>query len=331
MEISDLGEFGLIKLLSTALEQKRGPQPELIIGIGDDAAAWRSTESTTLATTDTLVEGIHFTSQCTWEEVGWKALAINLSDIAAMGGIPQYALTALTLPMNMQAEDVVHLYEGMAKAARDFNVTIAGGNISRAPTVTITVTLIGKAHKDGVLTRSTAKPRDMIAVTGYLGSSAAGQTMLRENLLFDSATTAFLREAHTHPEPRLSEGQLLVTLGVQTAIDISDGLISDMAHVCEESGVGARLNTDELPIHSLVQSAFPNKAIGFALSGGEDYELLFTAGRETIARVKQQMRCPTTVIGEVTHSMPEKVMLVNREGKPVLREQKGWDHFSRAS
>ena len=328
MRVSDVGEFGLIRLLSSTLEHM-GVQHNLLVGIGDDAAAWQGAEFTTLATTDTLVEGVHFTEQCTWEEVGWKALAINLSDIAAMGGSPKYALVALTLPADTETTNVVSLYEGIAKAAKEFGVAIAGGNVSSAPTVTVTITLIGEADLHGILTRSAARPGDMIAVTGYLGSSAAGQRMLAENLKFNSATTALFRDAHLRPQPRVPEGKLLVSQGVHAAIDMSDGLISDMAHLCEQSHVGALLNVNELPIHPMMRAAFQEEALDLALSGGEDYELLFTAEKDIIERVKQQMDCPTTIVGECTSDEPGTVTLLDKDGKPFPWEQKGWDHFSK--
>ena len=327
MRVSDVGEFGLIKLLSRTLGQS-GTRAELLVGIGDDAAAWTTPESVTLATTDSLVEGIHFPPQTPWKELGWKALAINLSDIAAMGGLPKYALVALLIPADRQIADMVQLYEGIAEAAEEFNVTVAGGNVSRAPTLSVTIAVIGEGHRSGVLTRSAARPGDMIAVTGHLGASAAGQRMLAEKLQFDAETAQFLRKAHLHPQPRVTEGQLLATVGVRAAIDISDGLVSDMTHICEASHVGAHLNAPKLPIHPLTKAAFKDKALHLALSGGEDYELLFTADTETMKVLQQRTDCPITVIGEVVANESKGITIVDEKGDVLCWDQKGWDHFA---
>jgi thiamine-monophosphate kinase len=326
VRVSDVGEFGLIELLSKTLGQSGAA--ELLLGIGDDAAAWRSPESITLATTDTLIEGIHFTPQLPWKALGWKALAINLSDIAAMGGIPQYALVALAVPGDREVSEVVQLYEGIAEAASEFGVTIVGGNVSGAATPSITLTLIGEANKDGILTRSAAKPGEKIAVTGHLGASAAGQRMLSEDISFGFETARFLTRAHSRPQPRVAEGQILASSGVRAAIDISDGLLLDLGHICEASQVGATVQADRLPIHSMTRAAFEEEALNLALAGGEDYELLFTADQQTIEAIQERIACPTTIIGEITSGGSKEVTVVDEKGYPLSPSQKGWDHFS---
>ncbi len=324
MKVSELGEFGLIKLLSEILPQG-GKGLQIVVGIGDDAAAWRSNDSTLLATTDTLVQGVHFTSRSTWRELGWKAIAINLSDIAAMGGIPQYALVSLSLPGDTEVDDVTQLYHGLAEAANQFNMAVVGGNISSAPLVVVTITVIGQSQTSGILTRSAAVPGDMIAVTGYLGSSGAGLEMLDHNLQFDQETMTFLRDAHLHPQPRVAEGQLLVKKGVRAAIDISDGLVADLGHLCEASGVGATLKVDRVPIHPKVRSAFPRDYIDFALAGGEDYELLFAASERVIDDIRTAADFPISVIGEITREIG--VNLFDEEGRPFTVDKAGWEHF----
>ena len=324
MKVSELGEFGLIELLSEIVSQgEKGGQ--IVVGIGDDAAAWRSDDSTLLATTDTLVQGVHFTSQSTWRELGWKAIAINLSDIAAMGGIPQYALVSLSLPVDTEVDDVTQLYHGLAEAANQFNVVVVGGNISSAPLVMVTITIIGKSQTYGILTRSAAVFGDLIAATGYLGSSAAGLEMLDRHLQFDPETMVFLREAHLKPQPRVAEGQLMAKKGVRAAIDISDGLIADLSHLCKASGVGANLKIDWVPIHPKVRTAFPGDYLDFALTGGEDYELLFAASEEVIDSVKEEADFPVSIIGEITQE--GEVNLLDKEEKPYPVVKKGWEHF----
>src|SRR4030042_5117573 len=170
MKVSELGEFGLIDLLDKMIAdaQINTASPDLLIGIGDDTAAWKCTEQVQLATVDTMVQDIHFTLETiSWEELGWKSLAKNISDIAAMGGLPHYALVALALPDNTASEDIAGLYRGMIDIARQYKVAIAGGNISRASRVSVTVTSLGGWPDDKKLRGSTAKSGDTIAVTGY--------------------------------------------------------------------------------------------------------------------------------------------------------------------
>jgi len=323
MKVSDLGEFGLIELLSEIVS--KGNDPQIVVDIGDDAAAWHSVDSTLLATTDTLVQGIHFTAESTWIELGWKAMAINLSDIAAMGGIPKYALVSLSLPGDTEADDVTQLYQGLAEAAGQFKISILGGNISRAPLVVINLMVLGQAYPDGILTRSAAVPGDLIATTGYLGSSAAGLEMLNNHLKFDKETIDFLRGAHLKPQPRIAEGQLLVKKGVRAAIDISDGLVADLGHICKTSQVGATIETQLIPVHPRVITAFPKDYLDFALAGGEDFELLFTASRKVIEDIRTAVYLPVSIIGEVTRG--EEITLLDKEGNPYPVVKKGWEHF----
>ena len=326
MKVSELGEFGLIDLLAKIAPQG-GPEHRMLVGIGDDAAAWRGDDSTVLATTDAMVEGVHFTRGTPWWELGWKTLAVNLSDIAAMGGLPRYALVNLSLPGDSEVEDVAQLYRGMAEMANRFDVAIVGGNITSAPVVMIAVTVIGRGLKEGLLRRSAAVPGDLVAVTGYLGSAAAGLKMLTGNLKLTPETAAFMKKSRLQPQPRIPEGQVLVKHGVRTAIDISDGLIADLGHVCGASKVGATVRVNAVPIHPLVQEALGKDALGLALSGGEDYELLFTASERIGEGVKASLgaECPVTVIGEITEGT--SVVLLGEDGKPYHIDNQGWDHF----
>ena len=186
VKVSRLGEFGLIdllaKMIADAKVDRHAPDRPLI-GIGDDAAAWRPDTSIEMATVDTMMQDVHFSlGTTTWRELGWKSLAINLSDIAAMGGVPEYALVALTLPEDTKVADVTALYEGIIELAKQSRTAIIGGNISRAPLVSVTITVIGKSLNKDILRRSTARPGDTITVTGHPGSAAAGLEMLTKNL-----------------------------------------------------------------------------------------------------------------------------------------------------
>ncbi len=326
MKVSELGEFGLIDLLAKMIPDSQAKKP--VIGIGDDAAAWHSDASIQLATVDTMIQGVHFSLETmTWKELGWKSLAINLSDIAAMGGVPRYALVALALPEDTEVEDASQLYEGMIGLAEQFQTAIVGGNVSRSPVVSVTITILGDSLNDKILRRSSASTGDTIAVTGYPGSAAAGLEMLTKNLQFGAETATYLRSAFVRPKPRITEGQLLLKQGVTTAIDTSDGLLADLRHICEASGVGARLNTDLLPVHPAIGNNFGERALELALSGGEDYELLFTASAKIAERVRAKMEYPVTSIGEITSGEPGKISLLDADGKPVKISQTGWEHF----
>jgi len=330
MKVSELGEFGLIDLLAKMVHEQMAPSQQLIIGIGDDAAAWHGNALTQLATVDSFIQDIHFSLAITpWKELGWKALAINLSDIAAMGGVPGYALVSLALPDHTEVDDVTALYQGMIELAQQFGVAIVGGDTNSAPLVAINITILGSARSESnILTRSAARAGDRVAVTGYLGAAAAGWEMLTQELQFDPEATAGLKRACLHPYPRIAEGQLLVDQGVKTAIDISDGLISDLGHICKASQVGARIEVERVPIEPAVKANFGDRALELALSGGEDYELLFTASTKVIDKIRATASCPITVIGEIVADKTGRITLVDRQGNPFRLDKKGWEHFT---
>jgi thiamine-monophosphate kinase len=332
MKLSELGEFGLIDVIQHIAEKSQNPQyrswRQLLVGIGDDAAAWQSSGYVELATTDTLVQDVHFDLNIiSWTELGWKAMAVNLSDIAAMGGIPEYALISLAMPSELEVEDVSDFCQGMAELADKFEVAIAGGNLASAPTVVITITIIGYSQNNRLLKRSTARPGEQIAVTGNLGLSAAGLRMLQGKTKFDTETASIFRQAHLRPIPRVKEGHILLQQGVNTAIDISDGLIADLDHLCQASKANARIQIDKVPVHPLVESNFPDYQ-ELALSGGEDYELLFTADKTIVDKVKRVLDCSVSVIGSITkENLPARVTLVDSKGNFVTSRKAGWEHF----
>jgi len=332
MKLSELGEFGLINLIrnGNARYENSGHTPwqEVLVSIGDDAAAWQSDNHIELATTDTLVQDVHFDLDIvTWEELGWKALAVNLSDIAAMGGIPKYALLSLALPVELEVEDISKFIDSMLYMASEFGVAIVGGNVATAPKVVITVTIIGCSKGKEILKRSTASSGEQIAVTGYLGLSAAGLEMLKRKPISDPKVSNILRQAHFKPIPKVKEGQILIEQGVKAAIDISDGLIADLEHICESSKVNAKVKIEQVPVHPVVKANFPNYQ-ELALCGGEDYELLFTADRATLARTKQALNCPMAVIGYITkEKLPARVTILDSEGNIIPYKKGGWEHF----
>ena len=331
MKLRELGEFGLIDVIHNLVDKSKNPEhsswQKLLVGIGDDAAAWQGNSGIQLVTTDTLVQDVHFDlGTITWEELGWKALAVNLSDIAAMGGIPQYALVSLSLPTELEVEDISKFVSNMARLAEKFGVAIVGGNLTTAPIVVITIAVTGYCQGD-VLKRSGACPGEYITVTGYLGTSAAGMEMLQGKINLDAEGTQTLRQAHLQPMPRIKEGQILVQQGVKAAIDISDGLIADLDHICEVSKVNARIRWEQVPVHPVVKANFSDYQ-ELSLHGGEDYELLFTANKNVIEKVKQDIDCPVTVIGEITEEiLPSRVTIVDNKGNVIPYKKGGWEHF----
>lgn len=330
-----MGEFGLIKHLSKIVYPSHGkettPGQQLIIGIGDDAAVWNNDASIEMATTDSFIQDVHFSlSMASWKELGWKVLAASLSDIAAMGGVPKYALVSLSLPSATEVEDVTDLYRGMTQVGQQFDVAIVGGDTSISPVVAISITVLGSSKDQDmhILTRSAARPGDKVAVTGYLGTAAAGLEMLSKQLPFNPETSASLKKAFLHPEPRIAEGQLLVEQGVKTAIDISDGLLSDLGHILEASQLSARIEVDRVPIHPAVKANFGNRTVELALSGGEDYELLFTASAEVTGRVMRKASRPITIIGDILAGKTGELTLIDKKGEPFKINKTGWEHFA---
>jgi thiamine-monophosphate kinase len=329
VNVSELGEFPLIARLA-AIAGAEAPA-DLIVGIGDDAAAWRAGDIVLIATTDTLVEDVHFLPEfAPWKDVGWKALAVNVSDIAAMGGEPLVALITLALPTETDVSVPDELYAGLMDCATEYGVTIAGGDIVRASEFAITVALIGRAQmRDGeplLMRRDAAKPGDLIAVTGSLGDSAAGLWRLRKGATGEDA----LVRAHLRPLPRLSDAQEAARQGIVCAIDVSDGLMQDLGHICERSHLGANVVDSFIPLSDDLRSAYPEDALALATGGGEDYELLITADQETLDRVAEAVAADLTIIGRMVEASDHKPRLLDEDGneRPVV--VRGWDHLHSA-
>ncbi|MFC1873628.1 thiamine-phosphate kinase [Chloroflexota bacterium] len=235
----------------------------------------------------------------------------------------------MALPGETKAEDITDFYRGMNELAQTAGVAIIGGNITSAPLVTITITVIGNTGNDEtLLTRAAAKPGEKIAVTGHPGAAAAGMEILTGRLKIGTSAASSLKAAFRRPQPRISEGQQLVKLGVKAAIDISDGLVSDLGHVCQASHAGALINVDLVPVHPTTKANFSDHYLDMALTGGEDYELLFTGSAEVINRVREAVACPITVIGEITAENAGEIALIDSEGKPFPLTNSGWEHFN---
>lgn len=341
MRVADIGEFGLIEMLARELgipyPPARGTPPRhgLLVDLGDDAVVTRRRDAAMIWTTDTLVEGVHFTAESSsWPDVGWKSMAVNLSDIAAMGGTPDLALVTLHLPADFLVDDVVALYQGIREAAGTFGVTLGGGDIVRSPVFAITVALSGIADtprlgEPRVMTRSNARIGDVIAVSGTLGDSAGGLRLFQSEAAENSEAIRRLRVAHVHPQPRVSLGRAAVGLGVRCAIDVSDGLLQDLGHIARASGVAIRVDAVRVPTSEALREVFPAQALGIALTGGEDYELILVGAREIIEALIDSSDVALTEIGEVVHH-PEapRVAVIDETGREIPTGSiGGWDHF----
>ena len=336
MLIKDLGEFGVIDVLNRMVVEGRGEavddKPcgvELLVDTGDDTAAWRAVgEKTELFTTDTVVEGVHFTRETTpWRDLGWKSLASNISDIAAMGGQPACALVTLGLPPETAVSDLKELYRGMLEIGNRYGVSIVGGDMVRSPVVFITVALTGVTQYPPML-RSSAQPGDLVAVTGCLGSSAGGLKLMLEDRATPPEAAGYLKKAHRRPVPDVEAGQVLVRAGVNTAMDISDGLVDDLGKLCLASGVSAQVRADQVPLHPLLCETFPDEGLDLALNGGEDYKLLFAASPDLMAEVREVLPGAITTVGEITAGNPGRVTVVDASGTECSASRRGWDHFS---
>lgn len=326
MRISEIGEFGLIARLKAVNAGTQCPAV-LLLGIGDDAAAWTSLPGITLATADCMVEGVHFTLKTTtWFDLGWKAMASSLSDIAAMGGLATFALVTLGLPSETEVEDVVSFYRGMNEIGRQYGVTITGGDTSHSETLFFSLTIIGQAQGH-IMERSRAVPGDKIALTGCPGVAAAGWKLLQAHRQNETGAQALV-QAFLKPIPRLAEGQFLLEAGVRAAIDISDGLAADLEHICRCSHTGASVRLEDIPLHPSARDLFGKEALELALGGGEDYELLFTAGPEIMAALAKSARGKYTVIGEITDDNPGTAVFMDAAGNEHRGFKGGWQHFA---
>ena len=298
-KISDLGEFGFIELI----KKNMAIFGSVIKGIGDDAAVVSSVKNKEiLLTTDMLLEGVHFTLKMPASGIGHKAMAVNISDIAAMGGLPRYALVSLGVPQNFSWKILSAIYQGMNNTALKFGVSIVGGDTIKSDKLIINVAMVGVADKNKIVLRSGAKPKDKIFVTGLLGNSLKSGR-------------------HLTFTPRMKESQYLIKNFKPTSmIDISDGIIGDLGHIIKESHAGAILYENAIPRHK-------GATLKNALYDGEDFELLFTLP----ARESQKLKAVKTPfhfyeIGEITEDKGKMLLL---DKKSILKNihQKGYTHF----
>ena len=309
-----MNEFDVIRRLVGLLPPA---PPEVLVPIGDDCAVLRLGGGTWAAASDMLVSGRHFGGWATPADVGYKAVAVNVSDVAAMGGTPRFVLVSGAAP---DPETALGVFEGAAEACGEFGAYPLGGDTTRSETLTVDVSILGELETAPVL-RSGAGMGDLIAVTGELGASAAGLLALNEG----KEGFGRLKGRHLRPRPRVEVGLAAGRLGVGAMIDLSDGLASDVRHVCEKSEAGCRVNLDLLPVsddtRELAEYLGRDPEI-LAATGGEDYELLICAPEQVLKTLAESVETPVTVVGEVTRSG-----IVFERGGDTVEDMSGWDHF----
>ncbi len=334
-EISSLGEFGLIKHLT---EKFKITNPSTVKAVGDDAAVLHYPDKEVLVTTDLLLEGIHFDLIYTpLKHLGYKAAVVNFSDIYAMNGQPKQITVALGVSQRFAVEDLEQIYEGIATACQHYGVDLVGGDTTASLTgLTISITCIGEGEKDKIVYRNGAKNNDLICVSGDLGSAYMGLQLLeREKIVFETDSENqpdfdgkdYILERQLKPEARkdiiqsLAEKEVLPT----AMMDISDGLSSELMHICSQSNTGCRVYEDKLPID--IQSAMMAEELNISIvtaimNGGEDYELLFTASIDDYDKIVTLEG--VSIIGHMTK--PELGLhLIGREGEEIQLQAQGWN------
>ncbi len=306
------------------------PGGRLRLGIGDDAALFRPASGKELILTcDASIEGVHFLREKHAPDVvGYRALARAVSDIAAMGGVPQCFLLTLALPKSHTGRWLDRFLTGLRRAVQMFHVKHSGGDTTRNSRIFISITVLGEMRRGRAILRSGARPGDLICASGSLGNAQLGLELILKGLAHDSRWRPLLRK-HLRPEPRLALGQWLADKKIATAlIDISDGLSTDLGHICDASGVGARIYADKIPRvrvpETLRRRAFD--PLTLALHGGEDYELLFTVPSRLATRLPARFRgVRLSVIGEITRE--RTITLIHPDGRAQPLSAEGWDPF----
>lgn len=333
--ITDIGEYGLIERIKKILSSSESN--DLILPIGDDTAVIKLSDNQALAATcDIMIEGVHFLSDyLNAYQTGKRIMAVNLSDIAAVGAKPSYALVSLAIPRKFSMENFDNLFLGMKDQLEKFSAFIIGGNLAQTDDkLIIDAFLLGHVHPDLVLSRSGAKPGDRIMVTGEIGASSAGLAILKKYGLAYPERLACLVDKHIQPCPRVEAGQLIASSGTASAmIDVSDGLTSDLNNLCRESKCGAVIHLNRLPVSERMKEAAEltgRDRWKLVLGSGEDYELLFTIKPETsedfITDISEKSKTTITEIGVIIPENEGKWIIDTEGGRsPLIPE--GWDHF----
>ncbi|MER0465933.1 thiamine-phosphate kinase [Bacillus cabrialesii subsp. cabrialesii] len=303
------------------------------VGIGDDAALYTAKHGVQeIVCVDTMVEDVHFKLlYSSPEDIGYKALAVNISDIAAMGGIPKFYLVSIAVPPKWTESEIKAMYEGMNELAKLYHMDLIGGDtVSISDKLVVTVTVIGEVEKGRACLRSLARPNDIVFVTGEIGSSAAGLSLLLEETHPQTSAidTDYFIHRHKRPEPRVSVGRTCSSFKRTALNDISDGLASELNEIAEASCVSIEIEESMLPVHSHLSKLHPTWR-KWALFGGEDFELTGTVSKGDWEVLKQECetrQLPITKIGHVREKTESNVILKTDDGSRIL-EKKGYNHF----
>ena len=310
-----LDEHEVIRRISALLPPA---PPDVLVPVGDDCAVFEIGDTTWVAASDMLTHGYHFKDWATPEDVGYKAVAVNASDVAAMGGTPRFVLTSGGAP---DPRTALRCFRGVMEACERFGVYPLGGDTTRADTLTVDVAILGELATRPVL-RSGARPGDLLSVTGELGAGAAGLLALEQDV---SGHERLIRR-YLRPEPRTGAGRAAAYLGASAMMDLSDGLASDVRRVCERSGVGCEVDLDLLPVEEdtreLARSLGHDPAV-LAATGGEDYELLICAPEQTLEALAESIDVPLTTVGEIKQGD-----VAFKRGNTPVEGLSGWDHFA---
>ena len=336
LKVSDVGEFELIERIQRIIKNSSCRPGNLIHGIGDDTAVFSPEPGQEmLVTCDSMVEGYHYLKgHITPYEIGKRAMVMNISDIGAMGGKPLYALVNAGLTHSESVRNIEELYRGLISELEPFGASIIGGNITKVSgSRIIDITLIGSVKKESMVLRSGAGVGDSIMVTGWPGRSAAGYWLV-SNGISESVQNEILVDAYVRPQHRAKEGYAIAESGkITSMIDLSDGLSSDLSHICEKSKVGAELQEDMLPSCEAMDLLSGVQGMGvcdFILGASDDYELLFTClpkDRQEITAILSGFDCHVSHIGNIVPGS-EGITFVSKSGKKKKLEKKGWDHFA---
>ncbi len=334
MKLKDIGEFGFIDRVKPLCQvTKKG----IIKAIGDDCAVYKGSgeDKAVLFTTDMLVENVHFLlDQITPFELGYKTLAVNLSDIAAMGGKPLNAFLSIAVPERITVDFLDELYSGIMSLGRQYHVNVLGGDTTGSKNdLVLNIALTGEAEESSLLFRGGAQVGDIIYVNGYLGESAAGLEVILKDVDLDETVKRYLVKTHLLPEVYIAEGAFLAETGdVTSCIDVSDGISSDLGHICRESGCGALLYEEDLPVSDELKvfaETTKKKPLDIILSGGEDYKLLFTVRNNKSDALEKSFQNkfgrPLFCLGEIITG--NDVFLRNRGGEERPIKPLGWNHF----
>ena len=323
-------EQSLISFIQS-LNKDKGTSKKINIlrHIGDDAAVFSNFSETSVFATDAMVDGVHFHSNnCKWIDIGWKCAVSNLSDIAAMGGVPDYALVTIGVSKDYPKDKYLEFSKGINEALGNFDCEVIGGDIVASNNIFINIAIVGHINDKNFLSRNNAQPGDFVYVTGELGGAAGGLDILLNGENNKDKYSKKLIDKHFRPYPRLDISQKIINEKIKCAMDISDGLYTDLEKISIESNVDIRIFLDQVPIDKNLSNYSLDKQIQFSLHGGEDYELIIIGNIDKISSFNKQFNKKGKIIGEIVKkSSDPKITILDKNKKIYKINHHGWDHL----